>query len=80
MSRLHKFYVKSGDLQVVLTAKNSLDAAMKAFDNHMYPGCNVDRYFVYVNLCGFESMKDDDLTDLVQTDNVLARLGYDVDD
>lgn len=80
-----KFYVKSGDLKCILTAQNSFWAAIKAFDEHMFEGCILDPYFVYVNECGFDSIESDigpdaDVTDWWQTDSIMESLGYPIDD
>ena len=81
MARLRKFYVKSGNLQCILLAPNSFYAAIRAFDEHMFDGCVLDPYFVYVNECGFDSIESDigpdaEVTDWWQVDSILESLGY----
>jgi len=77
-----KFYVKSGDLKCTLTAQNSFWAAVKAFDEHLFEGCCVDPYFIYVNQHGFdeiESVENED-SDWWQTDGILESLEYPFED
>jgi len=76
MVRLRKFYVKSGDLKCTLTAQSSFWAAAIAVDEHMFDGCKLDKHFIYVNECGFDSIEDAEQTDWWETDGIMENLGY----
>ena len=81
-----KFYVRSGELEKIVTAKDAREACDKAID--LCKGETIDGHYFYVDERGFRgikmingvSMLDTDAEEpqyTIETDDVIATFGFD---
>ena len=84
-----KYYVRSGELEVIVTANTPEEACDKAVDKCQ--GETIDPYFFYVDERGFRgpiyqngvttcTTDDDEAEWKIQTDDVIATFGEDEDE
>ena len=70
-----KYYIKCGELKVIVLANGPKAAAMRALDKHIKNDMTLDPDFIRVNETGFFSMKSK-ATYHYSTIGLLKRLGF----